>query len=201
MIRGRHFPKASSVAADARRSRVAVRRSMGPWSPIGGGTALASGSSVGCAPSAADHRARPAQRESESKSPKLIGQRNGGKGMKTRSFPVPIPLPPFLCPKSPCPAPVHLPTSSLRLRPRFPSSGRISEISKTLPPRRLSNLCPRWDKDWSSSRPDFPRGSSRRRRRLSPNQTTTPPRPRSRESQNHPPARCSRHPRHSKPCH
>ena len=51
-----------------------------------------------------------------------FGQRNGDKGMKTKRFPVPIPLPPFLCPKFRCPTPVRpsaprrsLPTSPLRL--------------------------------------------------------------------------------------
>ena len=63
--------------------------------------------------------------ESEPQSPSPIWQRNGGKGMKTKSLPVPIPLPPFLCPKSRCPIPVRpsapgrsLPTS-LRSPPKY----------------------------------------------------------------------------------
>ena len=42
---------------------------------------------------------------SEPQSLERIWQRNGGKGMKTKSFPVPIPLPPFLCPELCCPSP------------------------------------------------------------------------------------------------
>ena len=47
------------------------------------------------------------QPEAVAQSPKRIWQRNGGKGMETRKLPVPIPLPPFLCPKFPCPTPVR----------------------------------------------------------------------------------------------
>ena len=48
-------------------------------------------------------RKRRGQPESEPQSPKRIWQRNGGKGMKTKNFPVPIPLPQFLCQKTPLP--------------------------------------------------------------------------------------------------
>ncbi len=40
--------------------------------------------------------------DSEPRLPQRIWRRNGGKGMKTKSLPVSIPLPPFLCPKFPC---------------------------------------------------------------------------------------------------
>ena len=42
-------------------------------------------------------RATPPPRRREPRFPKRIWQRNGGKGMKTKSCHLPIPLPPFLC--------------------------------------------------------------------------------------------------------
>ena len=65
----------------------------------------------------------------EAPSPKRIWQRNGGKGMKTKSLPVPIPLPPFLCPKFRCPTPLR------------PSAPRRSQPTSFI--RRPSTLAPR----------------------------------------------------------
>ena len=67
-------------------------------------------SAHGFAPRSAATAIRPTHRcqpESEPQSPKRIWPRNGGKGMKTKSLPAPIPLPPFLCPQFRCPMPVR----------------------------------------------------------------------------------------------
>ena len=63
-------------------------------------------------------RTRRGQLESAPQSPKRIGQRNGGKGMKTRIFPVSIPLPPFLCQKLRCSAAVA-PSAPRRSLPTY----------------------------------------------------------------------------------
>ena len=64
-------------------------------------------------------RTRPGQHESEPRFPKRIGQRNGGKGMKTRSFPVPIPLP------KNSPAHSRAPPAPRRSLPTPPSACRV----------------------------------------------------------------------------
>ena len=89
-------------------------------------------------------RTRLGPHESAPQSPQRIWQRNGGKGMKIKSIPVPIPLPPFLCPQLRCPTLVRrAPSAPRRSLPTPPSrAGYVGPMLRRFGARVLLKSSP-----------------------------------------------------------